>query len=101
ASPSRDARSTRACEHGDVDGRQALAAGHGLYGWALFPTTDEAAALVGRHHARLGERFTLTSPSWDVVRWAYDKRATHRLARATGVDHPATEYPRDAADVAA
>ena len=101
AAHSRYARRARAWEPGDVDGLLALAAEHGLDGWALFPTTDEAAALVGRHHARLGERFTLTSPSWDVVRWAYDKRATHRLARATGVDHPATEYPRDAADVTA
>ena len=101
AAHSRYARRALSWEAGDVDGLLALAARHALDGWALFPTTDEAAALVGRHHARLGERFTLTSPSWDVVRWAYDKRATHRLARATGVDHPATEYPRDAADVTA
>src|SRR5437660_10118455 len=72
AAHSRYARRALSWEAGDIDGLLALAARHALDGWALFPTTDEAAALVGRHHALLGERFTLTSPPWDVVRWAYD-----------------------------
>jgi predicted ATP-grasp superfamily ATP-dependent carboligase len=101
AAHSRYARRTVPWTPGDVDGLLALADEHDLDGWALFPTTDEASAVIGRHYHRLEERFTLTSPPWDVVRWAYDKRATHRLARATGVDHPSTFYPRDADEVAA
>ena len=49
---------------------------HRLDGWALFPTDDEAAALVARHHGTLAEHFLLTTPSWEVMRWAYDKRLT-------------------------
>jgi predicted ATP-grasp superfamily ATP-dependent carboligase len=67
-----------------------LAEEHRLDGWTLFPTTDEAAALVGRAHGALSERFALTTPPWDVLRWAYDKRLTYRLADAIGLPCPAT-----------
>jgi predicted ATP-grasp superfamily ATP-dependent carboligase len=35
------------------------------------------------------------------MRWAYDKRLTHRLAQSAQVDYPWTSYPRDDAEVAA
>jgi D-aspartate ligase len=76
-------------------------AGDGLAGWALYPTTDDAAALVGRHHRELAEHFALTSPPWEVVRFAYDKRCTHELAAAAGVAVPATAYPRNRAELEA
>ncbi len=64
-----------------------------LDGWAIFPTTDESAAMVAHHHSALAERFRLTSPEWDVMRWAYDKRLTYRLAGELQIDHPSTCYP--------
>lgn len=64
-----------------------------LEGWALFPTTDESAALVARHHTALAEQFRLTTPEWDVMRWAYDKRLTYRLAADLQIDYPRTSYP--------
>lgn len=70
-------------------------------GWALVPTTDEDAALVARRHAELGARYTLTSPDWRTLRWAYDKRWTYRLADACGVARPWTAQPRDRAELAA
>jgi phosphatidylserine decarboxylase precursor-related protein len=69
-----------------------LAARYQLDGWALFPTTDETTALFARHHAELGRRFRLTVPPWDVLRWAYDKRLTYRLAADIGVDQPRTFF---------
>jgi predicted ATP-grasp superfamily ATP-dependent carboligase len=68
----------------------------GVDGWALFPTTDEDAALLGRRHAELAERFTVTSPPWDIVRWAYDKRRMHGLAEQLGIPAPRTAFGLDA-----
>src|SRR3954470_689747 len=68
----------------------------GVDGWALYPTTDEDAAMLGRHHAELSERFIVTSPPWDVVRWAYDKRLMHALADELGIAAPRTGFGLDA-----
>src|SRR3954447_1688274 len=61
-------------------------------GWTLFPTSDEDAALLGRHHEELSERFVVTSPTWDVIRWGYDKRLTHALADELGIPAPRTVF---------
>jgi D-aspartate ligase len=78
-----------------------LAREHGLDGWALFPSGDETAAFVARHHAELGERYRLTTPAWDVTQYAYDKRLTYPLADSLGVDAPRTWYPHGRDEVAA
>ncbi|HET8606520.1 MAG TPA: ATP-grasp domain-containing protein [Gaiellaceae bacterium] len=73
---------------------------HRLDGWTLFPSSDETAALVARHHAELAARFRLTTPPWEVTRYAYDKRLTYPLAAEIGLDVPQTWYPRDRDEVA-
>jgi D-aspartate ligase len=78
-----------------------LSTKHGLKDWALFPTDDEAAALVARQHRSLAQHFVLTTPPWEVLRWAYDKRQTHALAQRLGIGRPWVEFPRDEAAVAA
>jgi len=40
-----------------------------------------------------------TTPSWDVVRWAFDKRLTDRMARESGVAYPGTWYPAHESDL--
>jgi predicted ATP-grasp superfamily ATP-dependent carboligase len=74
---------------------------NGLDGWALFPADDETAALLARNRDALATRFRVTVPRWEVLRWAYDKRLTYRLAADLGVDHPRTEHPRGKDDVLA
>jgi D-aspartate ligase len=71
-----------------------------LDGWVLIPTHDEDAALVARHHDVLARRFRLTTPPWDTLRAAYDKRRTHELAARLGLPQPWTFYPRTPADLA-
>jgi len=71
-----------------------------LAGWAVFPTDDETMALVARNHKVLAERFRVTIPPWDVIRWSYDKRLTHRLASEIGVDQPRTCTPKSRDEVA-
>ena len=71
-----------------------------LEGWAVFPTDEETAALVARNHEILSECFRLTIPGWDVIRWSYDKRLTHRLGSEIGLDQPRTFAPKNREDVA-
>lgn len=83
-----------------VDALVSAAAHHGLDGWTLFPTDDESAAALARAHEALAERFALTSPSWDALRYAYHKRLTHCVAQKVGVAYPWTRYPRSLVEVA-
>src|SRR5437879_7339284 len=76
-----------------------LASEHNLERWVLIPTGDEGAALVARHHAELAERYQLTTPPWDCLRWAYDKRLTYQLADELQVSHPWTFCPRSRSEL--
>ena len=77
-----------------------FAAQHHLEGWVLFPTSDETAALLAKFHAPLSCRYRVSTPAWDVLRWAYDKRLTYRLAAQESVDYPSTICPRSEGDLA-
>ena len=83
-----------------VEYLRELADREGLRDWVLIPTHDEEAALIARHHAALGERFRLTTPPWETLRTAYDKRATHAAAARLGLAQPWTVIPRGEADLA-
>jgi len=83
-----------------IDYLRELADREGLRGWVLIPTHDEEAALIARHHAALAECFRLTTPPWETLRDAYDKRATHRVAAELGLSQPWTMLPRGPADLA-
>jgi D-aspartate ligase len=76
-----------------------LASRHNLTGWALFPTGDESAALLAKFHAELSRHYRVTTPTVEVLRWAYDKRLTYRLAEQERVDHPLTLNPASEADL--
>jgi D-aspartate ligase len=70
-------------------------------GFALIPSSDEAAAFAARAHEALSARFAVTVPPWATMRFAYDKRLTYPLAASLGLDTPWTAYPPDRADLAA
>jgi D-aspartate ligase len=76
-----------------------LAARYRLDQWVLFPTSDESAALLSKFHTALSRRFRVSTPAWDVLRSAYDKRLTYRLAAEQHVDYPSTIYPASEADL--
>ena len=76
-----------------------LAERHALDGWVLFPTGDESAALLSKFHAVLSRRFRVSTPPWEVLRWAYDKRLTYKLANEQQVDCPFTLNPRSESDL--
>src|SRR6266436_2838821 len=76
-----------------------LAERYQLDQWVLFPTSDESAALLSKFHAELSRRFRVSTPNWNVLRWAYDKRLTYRLAAEERVDYPSTILPGTEADL--
>lgn len=80
-------------EEGQVKYLLELAEKHCLKQWVLFPTSDESAALLSKFHGMLSRAFSVSTPAWDVLRWAYDKRFTYQLAAEERVDYPSTIYP--------
>jgi D-aspartate ligase len=77
----------------EADTLQALGAlreRHGLEGWLLYPTREETVAALARNRSRLARWFRVPTPAWDVVRYAWDKRATYTLAQRIGVATPRT-----------
>lgn len=70
-----------------------LASRHHLDQWVLFPTSDESAALLAKFRAELSRLYCVATPPWDVLRWAYDKRLTYRLAADEHVNFPSTSIP--------
>src|SRR6195256_1730028 len=70
-----------------------LAERYQLDQWVLFPTSDESAALLSKFHAELSRRFRVSTPNWNVLRWAYDKRLTYRLAAEERGDYPSPILP--------
>lgn len=69
-----------------------------LQNWTLFPDSDKGAALIARNGHKLGGHYRITVPGWDILKWAFDKRLTYRLADNANVKHPKTFYPQDRND---
>ncbi|HLK48482.1 MAG TPA: ATP-grasp domain-containing protein [Bryobacteraceae bacterium] len=67
-----------------------LAERHALEGWVLFPGGDDEVELFARNHDALSRRFHLTTPEWEITRWAFDKRLTYQRCAELGIDHPWT-----------
>ena len=69
-----------------------LDVGHrfGLKNWVLFPTRDETVAAFSLERDRLAKFFRVTTPAWDIVRWAWDKKNTYQLAEELQIPVPRT-----------
>jgi D-aspartate ligase len=71
-----------------------LAARHDLAGWVLFAGGDIEVQFIAQHHAALEATFALTTPGWDVIRRAIDKRSMNMCAEELGLAYPQSRYPR-------
>lgn len=102
AAHSRYATSTSELPDDDADQLSALELLASAQGrtWALFPSADESAAFVARNHPALARLFRLTTPPWETLKWAYDKRYTNELGARAGVATPFTIIPRDREELA-
>jgi predicted ATP-grasp superfamily ATP-dependent carboligase len=72
-----------------------LATRRGLNGWVVIPSSDEVVAFLSRHHDELAPYYRLTTPAWECLAWAHDKRRLNELADRVGVARPWTAYPED------
>jgi predicted ATP-grasp superfamily ATP-dependent carboligase len=84
-----------------VDDLLRIGRERGLEGWVIFPTRDETVAAIARSRERLAGTFRVPTPSWETIRWAWDKRSTYALAEATGVPAPRTWRPDSVDDLGA
>jgi predicted ATP-grasp superfamily ATP-dependent carboligase len=76
-----------------------LAIKENLKGWLLYPNDDETVYLLSRYKEPLEEYYRVTTPSWEVVKYAYDKMLTYRLAEQCDIAVPRTWYPRNAEEL--
>ena len=76
-----------------------LARKENLEGWIIYPNDDETVCLLAKHKEQLEEYYRVTTPSWDVVKFAYDKKLTYELAEKCGIAIPRTFYPRNAEEL--
>jgi predicted ATP-grasp superfamily ATP-dependent carboligase len=86
-------------EHNTIESVIEAGQRYGLEGWVLFPTRDETVAAFSRHRNRLEQFFRVTTPGWDTVQWAWDKKNTYELAAELGIPVPHTYNPRSEAEL--
>ena len=72
-----------------------------LKDWVLFPTRDETVAAFSRYRDELAQQFRVTTPEWETIRWAWDKKNTYDLAMQLGIPCPQTFNPRNLDELAA
>lgn len=82
-----------------VDTLLSIADRLGISGWVLYPTREELVAAASRNRDALSNAFRVPTPSWEVVRWAWDKRNTDHLARDLKIPTPICFCPRSLEDL--
>jgi D-aspartate ligase len=87
-------------EHKAVDNILEVGQRYGLKDWVLFPTRDETVAAIARHRERLAQFFRVTTPAWESVKWAWDKKNTYERAAQLGISVPGTWNPKNVKELA-
>ena len=82
-------------ERATVDSLLEIGKRLGLNGWILYPTREELVAALSRHRSELSQFFRVPTPEWEIVKWAWDKRNTYRLANELDIPTPATFCPEN------
>jgi len=71
----------------------------GLRNWVLFPTRDETVAAFSRCRTELARFFKVTTPEWDSIEWAWNKKKTYDLAGELSIPCPLTFNPKGPSDL--
>jgi D-aspartate ligase len=76
-----------------------IAQKYNLVDWALFPDSDKGATFIAKYYHELSKYYKLTTPPWDILKWAVDKRLTYQLAAEVHVGFPKVFYPKNRFEV--
>jgi len=82
-----------------VDFLIKLANGEQIEGWILMPTHDVAVYSLSKHKETLEEYYRVSTPSWDIVKLAYNKKLTYQIAEKNRIPIPKTIYPENLDEV--
>lgn len=61
--------------------------------WVLFPTDDETVLFLSKNKNLLERFYTVPTPKWDIVKFAYNKKYSYKLAESLDIPIPKTYYP--------
>ena len=76
-----------------------LARKENFEGWVLYPNDDDTVRFLARNKEQLEEYYRVTTPPWEVVRFACEKRLTYEFAEKNGIAVPKTFFPRNVAEL--
>ncbi len=71
----------------------------GCTGYCIFPTDDETVRLLSFNHDLLTTVYRLMTPSWNTIKFTYNKKYTYQQADSLNIPTPRTFYPRNEADL--
>jgi predicted ATP-grasp superfamily ATP-dependent carboligase len=76
-----------------IDFMISIANKYGIEGWVLMPTNDAAVYILSKYKPILEKHYKVPTPSWDIVKFAYDKQLTYLMAEKSGICIPKTLCP--------
>ena len=78
-----------------VDFLIKLANSEQIKGGVLIPTNDVWVYVVSKYKKTLEKYYRVSTPCWDVVKYAYNKKLTYQIAEKIGIPIPKTFYPEN------
>ena len=82
-------------ESGFIDLMIKLAKNEQIRDWILMPTNDAWVYVLSKHKETLEEYYNVSTPSWDIVKFAYNKKLTYQIAEKNDIPIPKTFYPEN------
>jgi D-aspartate ligase len=76
-----------------------LARRENLEGWVLYPNDDETVRFLAKNKKELEKYYKVTTPPWETVRFACQKRLTYELAERCDIAVPKTFYPESVTEL--
>lgn len=76
-----------------------LAKKENIYGWVIFPNSDEAVYVLSRYKDILEEFYRIPTPHWEVIQNVYIKEKTYQFAEKHGISIPKTFYPKNLSEL--
>ena len=63
-----------------------------IYGWVIFPNSDEAVYILSKYKNVLEEFYRIPTPPWEVIKNVYIKKNTYQLAERNEIPIPKNYY---------